>query len=152
MSTLNKLLDKAREMCVSDADVARRLGLSRSAVSVWRQGGKITPAHLARLIEFTQQDPALAVQVLQEQDAEPAEVRLWGALWDRLSPVTTRVAGVLLLLAVLPPPASASPVAALQAEQAHKVCIMRSVRRILRRRVLGWIAAWRIHAASPVLA
>ena len=98
MSALNSLLDKAREVCESDAAIARKLGVTRAAVSAWRGGGKITPAHLARLIDLTHQDPAIAVQVLREQESEPAEHRLWAVLWDRLSPAATTVAGVMLAL------------------------------------------------------
>lgn len=101
MKTLNSLLDKASEMCGSDLAAAARLKVTRSAVSKWRHGGKIAPEQLARLVELTQQDPAIAVQVLQEQEATPAERKLWGALWDRLSPATTTVVGVLALCAIV---------------------------------------------------
>lgn len=103
MSTINKLLDKARDICNSDLQTAAKLGVSRSAVSKWRHGGKIEAAHLAKLIQLTQQDPALSVQVLAEQDASPEEQRMWAVLWDRLSPVTTSVAGVLLMVGLWAP-------------------------------------------------
>lgn len=96
MTTLNKLLDKAREVCKSDSAIAARLKVTRSAVSKWRHGGKIEAVHVAALIELAQQDPALVVQIMQEQEGAPAEHRMWSALWDRLSPVTT-VIGVCLL-------------------------------------------------------
>ena len=109
MNTLNKLLDKAAEVCGSDLATAAKLRITRSAVSKWRHGGKITPAQLAKLLELTQQDPAIAVQVMQEQDADPAEHRLWSALWDRLSPATSLVVGALLLAGLaVPYPAKAT--------------------------------------------
>lgn len=123
MNTLNKLLDKAREVCSSDAEIGKHLGVSRSAVSLWRAGGKITPAHLAKLIQLTQQDPALSVQVLAEQEASPEERRMWAVLWDRLSPVTTSVAGVLLMVGLWAPwPAQA--MTRVQAEPGAALYIM----------------------------
>ncbi len=96
MTTLNKLLDKAKDLCGTDTAVALRLKVTRSAVSKWRHGGKIETGHVAALIELTQQDPALVVQVMQEQEAPAAERKMWSAVWDRLSPVTT-VIGVCVL-------------------------------------------------------
>lgn len=98
MNALNKLLDKSAELCGSDLASAARLKVTRSAVSKWRHGGKISPEQLARLVDLTQQDPAVAVQVLQEQEATEAERKMWGALWDRLSPATTLVVGALLVV------------------------------------------------------
>lgn len=109
MNTLNKVLDKSAELCGSDSATARKAHVSRQAVSKWRHGGKIDPEHLARLLEITQQDPAIAVQVLAEQQTTPEESRLWAILWDRLSPVTTTVAGVLLITGLWAPlPSQAS--------------------------------------------
>lgn len=111
MTTLNKLLDKARKVCPRDSDysLSQELGLSRMAVSRWRHGGNISPAELAKLIAMAQADPAIAVQVMAEQDATPEERRLWAVLWDRLSPVTTTVAGALLMVGLwAPSPAQAA--------------------------------------------
>lgn len=131
MDTLNKLLDKSREMCGSDLATAARLRVTRSAVSKWRHGGKIEAAHLARLIDLTQQDPAVAVQVMAEQEATPEERRMWETVWDRLSPVTSTVAGALLLAVLLAPwPAQAATTTA-SADYAA-VPIMSRLRRFLR--------------------
>lgn len=150
MNTVNKLLDKAREVCVSDADIGRKLGVTRSAVSVWRKGGTITPAHLARLITLTQQDPAIAVQVLAEQEATPEERQMWGVVWDRLSPVTSMVAGALLAVGLALPYQSAQAMTT-QTEPLDPLCIMRSVRRWLR---AAWTkaAAWCRHEPPALLA
>ena len=83
METLNKLLDKSREMCGSDSETAKRIGVSRSAVSLWRKGGKITPEHLAKLIHLTQQDPVLSVQVMVEKDSSPEEQEMWDTVAQR---------------------------------------------------------------------
>lgn len=109
MNTLNKVLDKAREVCVSDAAIARRLKVTPSAVSLWRSGGKIKPEHLAILLDLAHQDPALAVQVMAEQEATPEERRMWGVVWDRLSPVTTVIGVALMLGTLMPLPAKAEP-------------------------------------------
>src|SRR5690606_3064548 len=59
MNTLNKLLDKSAELCGSDSGTARKMRVSRHAVSKLRHGGKIDSEHLARLLDITQQDAAL---------------------------------------------------------------------------------------------
>ena len=151
MNTLNKLLDKSRELCGSDMATAARLGVTRSAVSKWRHGGKIEAAHLAKLITLTQQDPALSVQVLAEQEASPEEQAMWGTVWDRLSPVTTTVAGVLLMIGLwAPSPSQAMPTT--EAEQ-KSICTLCA---IVWRKLRAWAATMGrrpgIDHASPVLA
>ena len=76
--------------------LAKKLGVTKAAVSMWRHGGKIKDDHLMALIKVAQADPALAVLVRTE-GAETADAKkAWGVVWDRLSPVTT-VIGVCLL-------------------------------------------------------
>ncbi|ATS80436.1 DUF3693 domain-containing protein [Xanthomonas citri] len=101
MDTLNKLLDQAKQMCSRDSDncLAQTLGLQRAAVSKWRHGGKISPEELAKVIVLAQADPGIAVLVLAEQADDATTKKLWGPLWDRLSPVTT-VIGALALVAI----------------------------------------------------
>lgn len=113
MNTINKLLDSARKACDRDSDnaVALSLGVSRNSVSVWRKGGKITDTHLMALIELAHADPALAVKVREEEAGTPAERKAWSALWDRLSPVTTVIGGLVLALSLVPGAARANPVA-----------------------------------------
>lgn len=143
MNTLNYLLDKAKEVCVSDAAIARKLGVSPSAVSLWRSGGKITSAHVAKLITLTQQDPALAVQVLAEQDAPPEERRMWGALWDRLSPAISTVAGVLLLVGLAAPQQ-------VQAGTSAPAMYIMSIARGLRRAWTRFLRACHASTKEPV--
>lgn len=102
MNTINNLLDTARKACLRDSDnaLSERIGVTRATVSKWRQGGAITDEHLAKLIEVAQADPALFVRVREEAAGTRAEKALWGPLWDRLSPATSRVVGVLVLCAV----------------------------------------------------
>lgn len=102
MATINSLLDKAAALCnpPNDSELARRLGVSRSAVSLWRKGQPPKDEHLAQLIALAHQDPALAVLIRQEQATTKAERQLWGPLWDRLSPATTQVVGALALCAI----------------------------------------------------
>ncbi|WDL45897.1 hypothetical protein JH291_18465 [Xanthomonas campestris pv. campestris] len=101
MRTLDKLIDDARKVCSRDSDraVAEALGVTAAAVSTWRKGGTITEQHLGKLIALAQADPALFVQVRKEEDQSPEAQKLWGALWDRLSPVTT-VIGALAVVAL----------------------------------------------------
>lgn len=101
MPTLNKLIDNARKVCERESDnaLALHMGVSRSAISVWRKSGKISDEHLATLIQLAQADPALAVAVRQEAATTPDERKLWGPLWDRLSPAVSTV-GVILAIAL----------------------------------------------------
>lgn len=101
MTTLIKLIDTAAKVCLppNDTGLASKIGVTKSAVSLWRHGGKIKDDHLMALIKVAQADPALAVLVRTE-GAETADAKkAWGVVWDRLSPVTT-VIGALALVAI----------------------------------------------------
>ncbi|APP84818.1 hypothetical protein BI317_12255 [Xanthomonas hortorum pv. gardneri] len=128
MDTLNKLLDSARKMCPSDSDnsLSKVLGVTRSAVSMWRSGGKVTDEHLAKLIELAQADPALFVRVRQEEAETPAQKKLWGPLWDRLSPVTTVIGAMVLAIGMMPATSRANPINInnLHVPTAHSLYIM----------------------------
>lgn len=100
MTTLNKLLDKAQEVCSTDMAIAARLGISRSAVSKWRKGGQITPEHLAKLIEIAKADAAMGLMILAEQDAKGAGGRVWSVGAKRLG-----AAAAVVLVAVVALPA-----------------------------------------------
>lgn len=111
MNTQIKLLDKARSMCVppTDMQLAKKLGVTRSAVSLWRSGNNIKDGHLMALIKLAQADPALAVLVRTE-GADPATKKAWEMVWDRLSPVTTVIGGLVLAIGMMPAAARAKPV------------------------------------------
>lgn len=128
MDTINKLLDTARKACSRDSDnsVALSLGVSRNSVSVWRKGGKITDAHLMALIDLAQADPALAVKVREEEAGSVVERKAWGALWDRLSPVTTVIGAMVLAIGMMPAMAQKKTIEInnLHAPSAHSLYIM----------------------------
>ncbi|MEA9606605.1 DUF3693 domain-containing protein [Xanthomonas campestris pv. plantaginis] len=111
MQTLNKLIDNARKICPRDSDraVAQALKVTAQTVSVWRQRGKITDDHLMALIDLAQADPALAVKVREESAESKVERKAWGALWDRLSPVTTVIGGLVLAVVLTPATGHAKP-------------------------------------------
>lgn len=113
METLNKLLDSARKSCERDSDraLAQSLKVTGQTVMQWRKGiNRITDEHLMAVIQKAQADPALAVKVREEASATVAERKAWGALWDRLSPVTTVVGGLVLAVCMTPALARAKPV------------------------------------------
>jgi hypothetical protein len=115
METLNKLLDKARATCSRDSDraLAQALKVSGQSVMQWRNGERrITDEHLMAVIDRAQADPALAVLVRQEMAETKAEKKAWGALWDRLSPVTTVIGAMVLLVGAVPGAAKAETLAA----------------------------------------
>lgn len=87
MSRINYLIDAAQQACglSSDNQLAGKMKVSRSAVSVWRKGGKITDEHLAALVELSKADPSEAIKVRAEQASSKAEVRLWNHMLTRLA-------------------------------------------------------------------
>lgn len=112
MDTLNTLINTARKACGRDSDaaVAEALKVSRTTLMKWRKNEHgIGNEHLAALIALAQADPALAVRVQQERATTAAERKMFGALWDRLSPVTTVIGGLILALNMMPATSSAKP-------------------------------------------
>lgn len=101
MTAKDLLLDKAREMCSPQTDMAlaARVGVTRSAVSLWRKGGAIKPHHLEALAALAQTDGELVVRVMEEQAETPAQRRVWRSVLDRLS----AAAAVLVLVVVAMP-------------------------------------------------
>ena len=136
MNTLNKLLDKAIKRCSpsSGEGLGLRLGVSRSAVSKWRNGGIITEEHLTALVEIAGESPAVAVQVLAEQARTHAGRAVWGSLLRQLG-----AAAVIGAAALLPMRADASVNATTNMHYAKW--------RALARRLLG-----RANEPTPLLA
>ncbi|MEE5092053.1 helix-turn-helix transcriptional regulator [Xanthomonas euvesicatoria] len=93
-----KLLDSAKKMCSpqTDMELAARIGVSRSAVSMWRKGGSITEEHLTALASIAETDGEVVARVLKDQAKTEAQKRVWGQLLDRLS----AAAAVVALIAV----------------------------------------------------
>lgn len=76
-------------------------------------------------LDKAQADPALAVLIRQEMAETKAEKRAWSALWDRLSPVTTVIGGMVLALNMMPTTSSAKPLEIKQLrEGGAPVCIL----------------------------
>lgn len=113
MQTLNKVLDMARLTCDRDSDraLAQALKVTATTIVGWRNGSRrITDEHLMAALDKAQADPALAVLIRQEMAETKAEKRAWSALWDRLSPVTTVIGGVVLAMCMAPGLVRANPV------------------------------------------
>ncbi|WP_080949314.1 DUF3693 domain-containing protein [Xanthomonas citri] len=156
MNTQNKLIDMAVKVCnpPNATGLAKKLGVTKAAVSMWRHGGKIKDDHLMALIKVAQADPALAVLVRTE-GAETADAKkAWGVVWDRLSPVTTVIGGLVLAIGMMPATGRTKPLdiqELAQADCAYSVYYVRSLFRFLaslaaaltrpRRR---WTAEWRL--------
>lgn len=87
MHTLNSLMDAALKAhsLPSDRQLAKKLGVSASAVSLWRQGRVIKDEHLAALLELSKADPSEALKVRAEQASSKAEIRLWNQMLTRLA-------------------------------------------------------------------
>ena len=110
MNAKNILLDTAKKFCVPQTDMAlaARVGVTRSAVSVWRKGGKITPEHLERLANAAHMDGEIVLRVMEEQAETPAQRRVWRSVLDRLS----TAAAALTFAAIMIPAARSETLAA----------------------------------------
>lgn len=103
MSALTDLLDQAVQKCepANDAALAVRLGVSRSAISLWRKGEGIREKHLTQLISAVGADPEVAVLVLREQATTHAERAVWGALARKLGAAAAVVAVAVIALPLM---------------------------------------------------
>ncbi|MCC5067061.1 DUF3693 domain-containing protein [Xanthomonas campestris] len=133
MTTLNKLLDKARATCDRDSDraLAQALKVTGTTVMEWRRGNRrITDEHLMDVIKRAQADPALAVLVRQEGAETSAEKHGWSVVWDRLSPVTTVIGGLVLAVVLTPATghAKSSEINSLRGSNAGSLYIMSEYR------------------------
>lgn len=144
MPAINALLDKVKESCFlpSDNVLSQRIGVTRAAVSMWRNGGKPVPdERIAQLCAMAKLDGGeWMARIHAERAASPAEKALWRSVLDRLSAAAAVVA--LLVLAVHTGAHEAlltalSPLA-LTAPSIHYA---RSSRRAARAR-LRWIWLW----------
>lgn len=108
MDALKNLLDKATERCSpsNGEGLAKKLGVTRSAVSKWRTGSPIAEKHLTALIEVAHADPRVAVTVLQEQATTSQERSVWGALARQLG--AAAALAIVGLFVALPGQAQAS--------------------------------------------
>jgi transcriptional regulator with XRE-family HTH domain len=93
MSALDRLIDAAAKRCdpQNDSEVARRLGLTRAAVSAWRHGKPIGAEQLAALVDLAMVDAGAAIEILKEQAKTDAQRVVWGSLWTRLMPIMSTV-------------------------------------------------------------
>ncbi|WP_372163788.1 DUF3693 domain-containing protein [Xanthomonas euvesicatoria] len=78
------------------------------------------------LIDLAQADPALAVKVREEEAGSVVERKAWGALWDRLSPVTTVIGAMVLAIGMMPATGQKKTIEInnLHASSAHSLYIM----------------------------
>ncbi|MCC5067062.1 helix-turn-helix domain-containing protein [Xanthomonas campestris] len=86
MDEKNKLLDKARVSCKCESDgaLARRMGVTRAAVSSWRHGQRMDDKNLAALLELAGEHPRVAIFIKNEDAETAAEKAVWGELTRRL--------------------------------------------------------------------
>lgn len=124
MTDLNKLIDKAAGMCSppNDSALAKRMHLSRSAVSLWRQGGVITEKHLTALVTLADVDEATAVEILKAQAKTPAQKKVWEVVLKRLA--TTAAAVILTCSFALQSQAKPLPINGFHAPTAYSLHIM----------------------------
>lgn len=100
MPAINALLDKVKESCSlpSDNVLSQRIGVTRAAVSMWRNGGKPVPdERIAQLCAMAKLDGGeWMARIHAERAASPAEKALWRSVLDRLSAAAAVVALVVL--------------------------------------------------------
>jgi transcriptional regulator with XRE-family HTH domain len=93
MTALERVLNAAKGRCdpANDSELARRLGVSRSLVSLWRRGEPISEKQLAAVVDLAMMDAGMAVEVLKEQAQTDAQRVIWGALSGRLMHIMSGV-------------------------------------------------------------
>lgn len=86
MNPISGLIDQAASKCepANDSALAKRMHVSRSAVSLWRKGGTITEKHLTALIVLADVDEVTALKVLEAQAETKPQKAVWSALLHRL--------------------------------------------------------------------
>lgn len=86
MNLISGLIDQAVSKCdpANDSALAKRMHVSRSAVSLWRKGGTITEKHLTALIVLADVDEVTALKVLEAQAETKPQKAVWSALLHRL--------------------------------------------------------------------
>ncbi len=138
MPAINALLDKVKESCSlpSDNVLSQRIGVTRAAVSMWRNGGKPVPdERIAQLCAMAKLDGGeWMARIHAERAASPAEKALWRSVLDRLSAAAAVVA--LLVLAVHTGAHEALLAALSPVAVTHPLYIMRN--RLLARHRLGY--------------
>jgi DNA-binding XRE family transcriptional regulator len=99
-----ELLTNAREAIQgTNADVARRLGITRQVLHMMEKGSRPIPDRLAQdLANLAGLDPAATVAALHAERADPTTKRVWEEIARRAS----LTAALLLGLSALPPPDS----------------------------------------------
>lgn len=75
----NELLNSARDHeGLTDAELARRLGIGRATVSNWRSGHQaITDRHIVALANIAHLDPATVLAEMQAGKATPEVAKVW---------------------------------------------------------------------------
>lgn len=100
---INLLLDKAKKTCSisTDADLAKSLGVSKQALSGYRQGARLPdPVTCAALAGLTGEPLARVLGIVGEARAISREEK---AVWHKLA---TSVAAAILLAVAIPLPAA----------------------------------------------
>ena len=115
---VNKLLDKAKivRSISTDADLAKALGVSKQALSGWRNGARLPdPVACAALAGLTGEPLARVLGIVGEARAISREEK---AVWHKLA---ASVAAVILLAVAIPLPArdARGPQEQTQAQGAH---------------------------------
>lgn len=142
MSSVNKLLDKAREACSSNSDAAfaERIGVTRQLVSQWRKGATPIPDdRIAQLARLCKDDAAQWLVTIRAEQSHGEAAKAWASLARRLG--AAAAVGVVALFAHIP---TASATAPGYAEPPSAVCIMRSCMALIRaalRSIRGRVAA-----------
>lgn len=87
MTSVNKLLAKARECCSasSDAAFAERIGVTRQLVSQWRKGATPIPdERIAQLARLCKDDPAQWLVAVRAEQSHGEAAKAWASLARRL--------------------------------------------------------------------
>lgn len=92
------LLDTAKEMCQpkTDTAVAARVGVTKSAVSLWRKGGAISEKHLAALASVAQLDGRIVLEIMEAEAETRQQKEIWRSLLARIGTAAAALAFVVI--------------------------------------------------------
>ena len=146
MNCVNKLLDKAREVCAlaSDHALADRVGVSRQQVSQWRKGhNPMSDDRVTQIARLAHEDPGPWLVAVRAEQSHGDAARAWSTLARRLATAATLAAVV--ALPSFDASTTVSRVAAHGMHYAKRFIV--AVGLMLTRRRLSWS-----HGPAPVLA
>lgn len=85
MDAKNELLDAARKVCSTDAEIARRLKASRQLVNNWRKGVPMKQERIVQLARLAHENEGYWLARIEAEQSQGETRRAWEQVVTRLS-------------------------------------------------------------------